>query len=114
MNPMLLIMVVYVFVGALMAAISVPLIRRKVKPNPWYGFRVKATLEDSDVWYAVNEFAGKCLLVAGLAISVAALVLFFVGLPFVAYCVACLIVTIIAVVTGMVFSRRFLSTVRRN
>jgi len=51
---MTLIMVMYFTSGILLAAISIPLILRKIKPNGLYGFRVKQTLEDPALWYAVN------------------------------------------------------------
>jgi|SRR5579872_2734244 len=51
--------------GLLLAALSVPLILHKIGRNPWYGFRVKKTLEDPAVWYPVNAYAAKRLFVAG-------------------------------------------------
>ena len=70
---MTLLLVMYVTMGLLLSAISVPLILRKVGPNPLYGFRVKQTLENSEVWYAVNAFAGRGLFVDGLVVVIAAL-----------------------------------------
>jgi uncharacterized membrane protein len=68
-------LVMYVATGLLLSAISVPLILRKVGPNPVYGFRVKQTLDNPKVWYDANAFAGKGLLVDGLITVIAALVL---------------------------------------
>jgi uncharacterized membrane protein len=56
----------YVSAGLLLIALAVPLIRRKVRPNGWYGFRVRQTLADPDVWYAANAYAGKHLLGVGV------------------------------------------------
>ena len=58
--------------GALLALLSVPLILRWVGPNPLYGFRVKATLENPDLWYDVNAYAGWRLLAGGLVDIVSA------------------------------------------
>jgi hypothetical protein len=75
--------------GLLLAALSVPLILRKIGPNPLYGFRVKRTLEDPAVWYPVNAYAAKRLLVVGLVISVFAILLFFVpGVDLLVYALA--------------------------
>ena len=63
-------MILYTSSGLLLAAISVPLILGKIGPNPLCGFRVKKTLEDPAVWYPVNAYAAKRLLVVGLGISV--------------------------------------------
>jgi SdpI/YfhL protein family len=65
-------MILFTSSGLLLAAISVPLILGKIGPNPLYGFRVKKTLEDPAVWYPVNAYAAKRLLVVGLGISVSA------------------------------------------
>jgi len=75
---MVTLMVLFISSGLLLAALSVPLIMRIIEPNPLYGFRVKRTLEDPAVWYPVNAYAAKRLLVVGLGISVSAGLLFFV------------------------------------
>jgi hypothetical protein len=67
--------VMYVAAGLLLAALAIPLWRRKIGPNPLYGFRIKQTLEDPAVWYEVNAVAGRGMLVDGLVIVVAALAL---------------------------------------
>jgi len=75
---MVTLMILFISSGLLLAALSVPLILRRIGPNPLYGFRVKRTLEDPAVWYPVNAYAAKRLLVVGLGISVSASLLFFV------------------------------------
>ena len=69
-------LILFVASGLLLAVLSVPLIFRKIPPNYWYGFRVRATLESEDVWYPANECAGKWLLWVGMGTVVAALTLF--------------------------------------
>jgi SdpI/YfhL protein family len=66
-------LILFVGGGLLLAALSAPLILRKIGPNPLYGFRVKRTLEDPTVWYPVNACAAKRLLVVGLVLSVSAI-----------------------------------------
>ena len=61
--------------GLLLIGVSVPLIRRSVPPNPWYGFRTPKTLGDSRVWYDANEFSGRMLLRAGVVTVLGTLVL---------------------------------------
>ncbi len=46
---MLTLLILYVVTGVLLAGLAVPLIKRKVPPNNWYGFRVKATLENEAI-----------------------------------------------------------------
>lgn len=65
--------------GLVMAALSVPLILRRVGPNPWYGFRVRQTLDDPAVWYPANAYAARGLLLLALTIVVSAIGLY--GIP---------------------------------
>jgi hypothetical protein len=48
------------------AAISVPLILRRVPPNGVYGFRTNLTRSSTDIWYSANAFMGWALLVAAI------------------------------------------------
>ncbi len=66
----------FVLSGLLVTLLSVPLIRRQVPPNGLYGFRTEKTLGNESVWYQANEYAGKRLLLTGIAwIAVALLML---------------------------------------
>ena len=69
-------LVMFVVSGLLLSALAIPLILRKIGPNPVYGFRVKQTLEDPKVWYDGNAYAGKGMLVDGLITVIAAVVLY--------------------------------------
>ena len=71
-----LLLVLFVAAGLLLTGLSVPLIFRKIPPNPWYGFRVRATLENEEVWYPANGYAGKRLFWVGIGTVVSALVMF--------------------------------------
>jgi hypothetical protein len=50
-----------------------PLMRRKVPPNRWYGIRLRSTLADERLWYAVNARSGRDLLVVGTTVVFLAL-----------------------------------------
>jgi hypothetical protein len=69
---MVWLVIFYTAAGLLLAAISIPLIWRRIKPNAWYGFRVEKAYRSDAVWYEINAYAGKRLLVAGLLIAFAA------------------------------------------
>ena len=56
-------------------AVAVPLMLRRVPPNPIYGLRVRATFADPSVWYDANAASGRDLFWLGAAIVVAAVVL---------------------------------------
>lgn len=68
----------FTFIGLLMSGISIPLIRRRVKMNYWYGIRFPAAFESDDAWYRINAHGGKCFFWYGVAhvILAVALLLF--------------------------------------
>lgn len=55
----------FVLSGALMIGLAIPMIQRKVAPNPVYGFRTPKTLSSPDIWYPANEYSGRVMVVAG-------------------------------------------------
>jgi len=70
---MLALLRMYVIIGVLFVLISVPLIRRSVPPNRWYGFRVRQTLENPEIWYAVNAHMGRRMIWVGILLAVTAM-----------------------------------------
>ncbi len=96
--------IMFVCLGLLIVGFSVPMILRRVKRNPWYGFRTPKTLADERVWYAANAYSGRLLLMLGALWAVGAVVLRYVpgiGTDLTGYSVACgvtLIVGLLAVV----------------
>ncbi|MGH7213383.1 MAG: SdpI family protein [Tepidisphaeraceae bacterium] len=70
MMPLFLAM--FLAVGGLCICMSIPLIQRKVPPNRLYGFRVRRTLEDPNVWYPANAYAAWRMLWAAIAAMIVA------------------------------------------
>lgn len=68
--------VAYGIMGLLLTGLSVPMMYDKIPPNAWYGFRTPRTLSDPDIWYAANRVAGRNLAVAGVIVSITALLVF--------------------------------------
>lgn len=58
--------VLFTLVGLLLIAISLPLMRRAIKPNPLYGLRVRATFADERVWYEANAATGRDFTILGV------------------------------------------------
>jgi uncharacterized membrane protein len=52
----------------LLIGLSVPLARRRVRPNRLYGFRTSSTLNDERLWYEVNAKTGVDLLIVGVGL----------------------------------------------
>ena len=62
-------LITFFITGFIFSALAVPLIRKKVKVNSWYGIRLPRTIENEDVWYEVNSIMGKYMFAFGLLIS---------------------------------------------
>lgn len=90
------ILLVYLFIEIIFMAISIPLIKRKVKINNWYGIRLPETMKNEKVWYEVNEKGGKHLFVFGVIISLVS-ILFYLG-AFFSSVVAFIIMTVLILI----------------
>lgn len=55
----------------LFSLLSVPLILRKVPPNPVYGYRTPTTLRQPALWYEANAYFGWRFLTASLVAGIA-------------------------------------------
>ena len=66
----------FALVGILFIGLSIPLIRNRVPPNRFYGFRTAKTLSDPKIWYEVNHISGNDLLVAGALITCSSVTMF--------------------------------------
>ncbi len=107
---MIILMLLFLFSGALLAVLSVPLIMGKIPPNGLYGFRVKKTMENPHIWYPVNRYGGRWLLAAGLVLALAAVGLFFVpGISLDVYSYSVLAVWVAIFTIAMVVSFRYMN-----
>jgi len=108
---MAFILAVYAGAGLLLSMLAVPLIRRKVRPNPFYGVRIRQTLDNPEVWYPVNEYVARRLFVVGLLCAAASVLLFLLpGMKLDTYALACLAVTLVGFAVCTVQTVRYLRT----
>ena len=108
---MLILLSMYLFSGILLMALSVPMITGKIPPNGFYGFRVKKTMENPDIWYPVNRFSGKWLLATGLVLALAAAGFFFIpGISLDIYSYVVLAVWVVASTAAMIACLRYLKS----
>jgi uncharacterized membrane protein len=70
---MVTLMWMYIVLGAALIAVSLPFLAKRVKPNPFYGYRSYRTLHDEQAWYDANAFCARRLLITGLAVIIASL-----------------------------------------
>lgn len=62
----------------LFAGLGYPLARGKVPPNCWYGYRLnRPTMENEDIWYAVNRAGGWHMFYLGCFMALMTLVSLF-------------------------------------
>jgi len=103
------IMAFYVLGGLILILLALPLILRRVPPNPVYGFRIQWTRDDPDLWYSFNAHIGKRLAFVGACSLIGSIVLVFVpGITLLAYIIVCLVIFLVSLGIGVVQSIRFL------
>ena len=51
-----------IFVAILIIGISIPLVKRKIPMNHFYGVRFKKSFESEENWYKINHYGGKQLI----------------------------------------------------
>jgi uncharacterized membrane protein len=106
-------LIFYSIGGLLLAGLSVPLILHKIPPNWLLGFRVPSTLEKPELWYRVNSYAGKRLLVVGLGTAVGAIFLYYmVDSNLKAYAMSCLGLFLGLFLWGIITSYLFMRSIR--
>jgi uncharacterized membrane protein len=108
-------LIVYIGSGLLLILVSLPLLWGKIPPNPLYGFRVRATLENPAIWYPANRFAAKRLIWTGTLVIMAALLLYAIpGLSLDGYALGCLAVLLLALAFTMVQCFGYLRTLTHS
>jgi len=109
-----LILIMYVAGGLFLTVLSIPLVQKRIPPNPWYGFHVPQTLNNPALWYPANANAGMRLFWSGIAICVGAIALYRVpNLSLDVYALGCLAVTFVALAIGIIQSWRCLHPLGR-
>ena len=74
MNPLA---IVYSIFALVIIGLSVPLIKRKIKMNYWYGVRVAEAFKSEERWFEINQYGGRLLLLFGIVIAITSVI----GLP---------------------------------
>lgn len=69
-------MLFYTGCGLLLAALALPLVQRRIKPNRMFVLRFEDDQEGREKWYHATGYAGRRLLTAGIGIALAAFLLF--------------------------------------
>lgn len=56
--------------------LAIPLMLKKIPPNPIYGYRTRALIKVPELWFEVNAYFGLCLLFSSLFMGAVSLFLF--------------------------------------
>ncbi|MFO1500019.1 MAG: SdpI family protein [Verrucomicrobiota bacterium] len=108
-------LILYFASGLLLNVVCLPLLAQKIPPNPLYGFRIQATLGNRAVWYAANRFAARRFMLAGMSISAASVVLYFVpDLPLEGYALILLALSLSAIGAALLQSLRYVRRLTRG
>jgi hypothetical protein len=70
----------WLFTGALCILLSLPLIKRKIPRNSFYGMRFPQSYQSDEAWFKINEFGGKQMLLWSLLIIAAGTLALFLPL----------------------------------
>ncbi len=112
---MVSLLALYSFGGLLLAGLSVPLILQKIPPNGLYGFRIRSTLEDPQLWYRVNAYAGRRLLIVGLGAALSSIILYFTsGNSIDQYALSCLAIFLALFLWAIISSFLYLRTLQNK
>jgi hypothetical protein len=58
-----------VFVGALIIAVCIPLLKNKIRMNRWYGMRFRKSFESDENWYKINRYGAKRMIAEEVSVS---------------------------------------------
>ena len=98
----------FLLTGLLFVLLSIPMIKRRVKPNAWYGFRIPETTDNPEIWYPANVYAGKGLRISGLLTMIASLITLLIpGLTFDGYAMVVMGVMLAGVLMTLALSIRY-------
>jgi uncharacterized membrane protein len=110
-----ILLALYALGGLLLAGLSVPLILQKIPPNGLYGFRIPSTIENPELWYKVNKYAGQRFLVVGLSTAIGSIILFYTSPPNVdIYALSCLGLFLAFFLWGIITSYLYLKAIQRE
>lgn len=99
----------------LFSLMSIPLILRKIPPNPVYGYRSRTTLGDERIWYEANAYFGVRFLIANVLSAFLAVVLHqWPGLPPPIYLKGSIVLLAAPVAAAWLLTARFIRSLKKE
>ena len=74
MDTGIILAAVNIFTGIVFIAISIPLVKRRVKMNHLYGFRIPKAFKSDENWYDINEYGAKQMIIWSIPIILAGII----------------------------------------
>jgi hypothetical protein len=69
-----------ILVAALIILLSIPLLKRQIPMNRWYGARFRKSFESEDNWYRINAYTAKQLILWSIPLLLIGILTFFLHL----------------------------------
>ena len=69
-----------VMASVIFILISIPLLKRKIPMNRWYGARFKKSFESEENWYKINAYSAKQLILWSIPLLIIGIVTLFLPL----------------------------------
>ena len=108
---MLTLTLLYIAGGILLILLAIPLYLGKIKPNLWYGFRIRKTLENPDVWYPVNKYGSGWMMLSGVVTVLCAVGFALIpGISVDAYATTCALIFAAVITVGLVITFRYMNS----
>jgi len=64
----------------LLIVLSIPLVKRKIKMNDFYGVRIKKAFESEENWFNINEYGGKQLIIWSMPMFLVGIICFLISM----------------------------------
>ena len=101
----------YIAGGILMILLAIPLYLGKIKPNLWYGFRIRKTLENPEIWYPVNKYGAGWMMFSGLVTVLCSMAFALIpGISLDGYATSCALTFATVTTVGLVITFRYMDT----
>jgi hypothetical protein len=67
-----------IITALVLIGVSLPLVWRKIPMNRWYGIRIPKAFKSEELWYDINAYGGKQLVIWSVPMVVAGIAFLFV------------------------------------
>ena len=95
----------HILTSLILIAVSIPLVFRKVGLNRWYGFRFSKSYESDELWYKINIYGGRQMIIWSIPLWLLGIGLLFI--PIHGVWVPCLALAPLIVLVPIYLSWRY-------